>query len=372
MNPLQQLNRLGQSVWLDYIRRDLIQSGELNGLVNAGEIRGVTSNPTIFEKAISGSDQYREALRAYAVDGRTPEEIFIQLAVEDVQGAADALRNLYEETQGEDGYVSIEVNPALADETEGTLLETQRMWSMVDRPNVMIKIPATEAGIPAIEAALNMGININVTLIFSLDRYIEVMEAYLRGLDARIERGESVDHVASVASFFVSRIDTAVDARLEEIAKKGGLYPTRVKALKGKIAIASAKLAYAQFQATFYGPKYQKYQKHGARYQRPLWASTSTKNPAYPDTMYVDHLIGQHTVNTMPPSTIEAFRDHGRVGLTIEQDLSAARAQIEAVESLGISLADVTQQLERDGVQKFFTSYRSVLDAIQSQMNALG
>ena len=284
MNSIHRTQELGQSIWLDYIRRDLIESGELAQLIDQGVIRGVTSNPTIFENAISSSDLYTSDLRSMAQAGWTAEQIFDQLAVSDIRGAADAFLPLYERTNGADGFVSIEVNPKLADKTQPTLDEARRLWSVVNRPNVMIKIPATEAGIPAIEESIYEGINVNVTLIFSLDRYAEVMDAYLRGLERRASEGGSLDHIASVASFFVSRVDIAVDGLLEEIISAEGPNADRASALLGKAAIANVKLAYAQFEAIFGSDRFLNLEAKGARAQRPLWASTSTKNPAYPDT----------------------------------------------------------------------------------------
>ena len=371
MNPIQRVHEFGQSLWLDYIRRDLIESGELERRIKGGEIRGVTSNPTIFEKAIAGSDLYTASLRLLAQAGWKAGKIFDALSIEDVRAAAEVFLPLYEGTNGQDGFVSIEVNPRLADNTSRTLSEVRRLWEVVNRPNVMIKIPATKAGIPAIERAIAEGINVNVTLIFSLDRYSDVMEAYLRGLETRLEQGYSLDHVASVASFFVSRVDTAIDELLEEVISKEGLGAERADALLGKAAIASAKLAYAQFNAAFSGPRFDILAQHGARLQRPLWASTSTKNPAYPDTYYVDNLIGPNTVNTLPPHTLEAFREHGTADLTLEQGLSVARAQLDALEAVNISIEAVTNQLEREGVSKFAQSYTSLLKTIRSRSRLL-
>lgn len=371
MNPVEQLHEHGQSVWMDYIRRDLIESGELADRVQAGELRGVTSNPTIFEKAIGESDLYNSALRPLAHAGWEAEAVVDALVVQDIRAAADELLPLYESTNGGDGFVSIEVDPRLADDSETTVEEADRLWNVVNRPNVMVKIPATSAGIPAIEEAIRRGINVNVTLIFALERYTEVMEAYLSGLEARLDEGQAVDHIASVASFFVSRVDSAVDRLLEDIVRKEGPEAERAAALLGKIAIANAKLAYAQFEATFESPRFETLRAKGARLQRPLWASTSTKNPAYPDTYYVDNLIGPNTVNTLPPSTLEAFKDHGKSELTLEENLSASRAQLEALESLNISMEQVTDQLEREGVRKFSDSYLSLLDTVRERCSRM-
>jgi transaldolase len=372
MNRIHLLHQQGQSLWLDFIQRDLLQSGELRGLITADEIRGVTSNPTIFQAAIASSELYASSLQEAAGAGSSPAEVFETIAIEDIRAAADLFLPLYDRLEGEDGYVSIEVNPELAGDTLATLAEVRRLWSRINRPNVMIKIPATEAGIPAIEQGISEGINVNVTLIFALDRYTQVMEAYLRGQEARAREGRSIDHVASVASFFVSRVDTKVDARLEQICQRGGLRAERAQALLGGTAIANAKLAYAQFKAVFDTERFNKLQAAGARVQRPLWASTSTKNPHYPDTYYVDNLIGPQTVNTVPPSTLNAFREHGKVEGTIERGLSEARGQVEGLESLGISLSDVTEELEQEGVRKFANSYRALLDSIRNRVGTLG
>jgi len=371
MNPIHRLHALGQSVWLDFIRLDLLRSGQLASMVAEDEIRGVTSNPTIFEQAISEGDVYTSAIRPLALEGWSQERIFDALALEDIGGASAVLLPRYEATNGEDGYVSLEVSPDLANDTEGTLEEARRLWATVNRPNLMFKIPATKPGIPALEQAILEGINVNVTLIFSLQRYAEVIDAYLRGLEGRLERGLSLDHVASVASFFVSRVDTKVDALLEEIQQNRSRNAERAAAVKGKIAIANAKLAYAQFKGTFGNERFERLKLHGARYQRPLWASTSTKNPAYPDTYYVDNLIGAHTVNTLPPHTLDAFRDHGTAEPTLESDLADARGQIEILASLGISMQKVTDELEDEGVAKFSNSFASVLETIAARVHSL-
>ncbi|NIS83537.1 MAG: bifunctional transaldolase/phosoglucose isomerase [Anaerolineales bacterium] len=371
MNPVLRLHELGQSLWLDYIRRDLMDSGELARLVAAGEVRGVTSNPSIFAKAISDSDLYTSDLRMMAQAGWKEAEAFDALAVDDIRAATAVLLPLYEQTNGGDGYVSLEVNPELANNTRETVREARRLWDIVNRPNVMIKIPATQAGIPAIEETIAAGINVNVTLIFSLERYADVMEAYLRGLESRLRNGDSLDHVASVASFFVSRIDTAVDSLLAEIIRREDSQAERAAALLGRAAISSAKLAYAQFKVTFGGSRFQHLADHGARPQRPLWASTSTKNPEYPDTYYVDHLIGPNTVNTLPLHTIEAFRDHGTAEPALERDLAVSRAQIEALSALDISMESVTDQLELEGVGSFAEAYKSLLKILKRRARGL-
>lgn len=371
MNPVQRLRELGQSVWLDYIRRDLLDSGQLTELIAAGEVRGVTSNPTIFEQAIAKTDLYTEDMRRMAQAGRAPEQIMDALTLADIRKATDLFRALYEESQGQDGFVSIEVSPALAGDTRATLDEARRLWAAVNRPNVMVKIPATAQGIPAIEQAVAEGLNINITLIFSLERYREVIEAYLAGLERRAGQGASLDHVASVASFFVSRIDTLVDGRLEALVREEGPRAERAAALTGKAAVANARLAYAQFRAAFESERFARLRERGARVQRPLWASTSTKNPAYPDTYYVDRLIGPDTVDTMPLATLEAFRDHGTAEPTVETDLSLSQAQLEALESLGIAMSEVTAQVEKEGVEKFAASHSALLAAIRERSQAL-
>lgn len=378
MSKLHELAALGQSVWLDYIRRGFLKSGELSALIGSG-LRGVTSNPTIFEQAITGSStsggdspgEYDHDLARLVAAGKTATEIYEQLAVEDIQMAADLLRGVYDETHGEDGYVSLEVNPTLARQTKETVDEVQRLWSRVDRPNLMVKIPATQEGLSAITTSIAAGINVNVTLIFSLVRYREVMEAYLQGLEQRISAGLPVDHIASVASFFVSRVDTKVDKRLENIMREAAPRAEPASSLRGKAAVANAKLAYSLFCETFESQRFSALRARGARYQRPLWASTSTKNPAYSDILYVQELIGPHTVNTLPNKTIEAFLDHGEVRLTLEDDLNQARNVMEQLESLGISMESVTQELEDEGVESFAKSYRELIEGIDKRRQLL-
>jgi transaldolase len=366
MSRINTLNQLGQSVWLDYISRELLTSGELENLIGKDEVRGVTSNPSIFEQAIAKTDQYTEAITMSASYGHKPIEILDRLILDDIRKAADLFSAHYQSSDGGDGFVSVEVNPDLAQDTEGTLKEVRRIWAAVDRPNVMIKIPATKPGIPAIQAALMEGMNVNITLIFSLDRYAEVMEAYLSGLEMRKESGHSIDRVASVASFFVSRIDTAVDHLLDQVRRAGE--DKDLSSLYGKAAIASAKLAYQMFQSTFNTSRFEKLSESGAKVQRPLWASTSTKNPAYPDTYYVDNLIGPDTVNTLPPATLEAFRDHGKVERTVDEGVDRAEKELERIESIGISLKEVTAQLEEEGVEKFARSFHNLLRTVESRV----
>ncbi len=367
MDPIQSIHSLGQSLWLDNIRRDSLDSGELADRVAAGELRGATSNLTVFESAILSSENYSVDLRRFAQAGWTAERIYDQLAVDDIRDAADAFLPLFEQTNGGDGFVSIEVNPDFADDTNRIIEDVRRLWDAVNRPNAMIMIPATLAGLPAIESSIRAGINVNATLIFSLGRYIEVMEAYMSGLEGRLEAGGSLDYVTSVASFFVSRIDTALNEQLKEIIKRGKAEGERASSLLGKVAIANSKLAYAQFVATFQGERFQYLATRGARVQRPLWASTSTKNPEYPEPYYVDHLIGPDTVHTLSEATLKAFKDHGTPELTLTENISTARSQLQALDDLGISLDAAAEQLEMQGVREFAASYRSILATIEEK-----
>jgi transaldolase len=359
--PIKQLVSLGQSIWYDNIERRLLNNGELAAIVEQGDIQGLTSNPTIFNNAIANSNDYEADLLPLAQAGKSPLEIFEALAVDDIRAAADLLRPLYDKTNGSDGYVSLEVNPTLAYEAEKTLSEAKRLWAWVDRPNLMIKIPATEAGLPSVRQAIAAGLNVNVTLIFSIERYKAVMDAYLSGLEDRASQGLPLDSIASVASFFVSRIDVKVDKRLTVLGSE------RASALLGKTAIANARLAYQSFKTVFGSGRFETLKAQGARAQRPLWASTGTKNPAYPDTLYVNELVGSNTVNTMPPATLDAFRDHGRAELRIESDLAEADHVFVELEALGISLAAVTQELEEEGVKAFTASFESLLNTIASR-----
>ena len=368
MDLIQSVHALGQSLWLDNIRRDSLDSGELADRVAAGELRGVTSNLTNFEIAILSSENYAVHLRRFAQAGWTAERIFDQLAVDDIRAAADAFLPLFEQTNGGDGFVSIEVNPEFADDTNRTVEEARRLWDVVNRPNAMIKIPATLAGLSAIESSIRAGINVNATLIFSLGRYIEVMEAYISGLEGRLEAGGSLGFITSVASYFVSPIDTALDEQLKEIIQRGEAEGERASSLLGKVAIANCKLAYAQFVATFQGERFQTLATRGARVQRPLWASTSTKNLEYPDTYYVDNLIGPDTVNTLSEATLQAFKDHGTPQFTLTENISTARSRLQALDDLGILLDAAAEQLERQGVSELSSSYRSILRTIEEKV----
>jgi transaldolase/glucose-6-phosphate isomerase len=362
MNPLKQLYKEGQSVWLDFIRRSLITSGELNRLIDEDGVSGMTSNPSIFQKAIAGSADYDESLRK-ALDKNPHQdikELYETLVIEDIQMAADVLRPAYDDTDGADGYVSLEVSPTLADDTEGTIVEAARLWKAVGRPNLMIKVPATKAGIPALESLIAKGINVNATLMFSLDHYESVAQAYIRGL----EKCETPETIASVASFFVSRVDGSVDKALELNGQPEAL------ALRGKAAVANAKLAYHRFKEIFSGHKFEVLAAKGARVQRPLWASTSTKNPDYRDVIYVEELIGRDTVNTLPPATLKAFRDHGQVEETITTNFGEAEALINRLGRLGIDLDAITHKLQVDGVAAFASSFEELLEALKKKRSS--
>jgi len=357
MNPIEKLHALKQSIWYDNIQRKLLDNGELAAMIERGDIRGVTSNPSIFQNAISKTNDYDSALTPLAWAGWDAERIFWQLAVEDIQAACDLFSSLYVESEGGDGYVSLEVSPYLANDTEGTVEQAKLLWQRVNRPNLMIKIPATKAGVPAVRQAIAAGLNINVTLIFSIERYYAVMDAYLGGLEDRVAEDLPVKGIASVASFFISRVDTKIDAKLPEDSQ-----------LRGKAAIANARLAYEAFESVFDSERFRSLkERFQARVQRPLWASTSTKNPDYPDTIYVDELIGADTVNTVPPVTLDAFRDHGKAKLTITSDFGEARNTIRTIESLGISMIEVTQELEDEGVNAFSAAFTSLLEAIEER-----
>lgn len=371
MNTARQLYQAGQSIWYDNIERRLLKDGQLAGMIARGEIRGVTSNPTIFMNAITKSKDYAAALEALAKAGKTADEIVWDLAIEDIQAAADLFRPLYEESNKGDGFVSLEVNPDLAHDTLATLSEVKRLWKRVNRPNLMIKIPATLEGLPAIKEAIEAGINVNVTLIFSRERYAAVMEAYISGLESRVAKGLPVDGIASVASFFVSRVDTKVDGHLNAMVDRGGARAEKAAQLLGRAAIANARLAYHDFKIVFGSERFAALQAKGARVQRPLWASTSTKNPAYRDVMYVEALIGSDTVNTVPPATLAAFLDHGVVRPdSLEEDLPGAYQTLALLETLGISMPQVTAELEAEGVKSFSSAWKALLDAIETNRQA--
>jgi transaldolase len=360
---LHQLSELGQSVWIDYLSRRLVKEGELERLMREDAVVGVTSNPTIFQKAISEGGAYDEQMREVLTEEDDAKEVFLRLAVKDVQDACDLLRSVWDEGQGQDGYVSIEVDPNFAFDTDATIAEAQRLHELVDRPNCFVKIPGTKDGLPAIEEMIARGRNINVTLIFSLQRYAEVVEAYLRGLERLVESGGDPSKVASVASFFVSRVDTEADRRLDEVGAPDDL--------KGKLAVANAKLAYERYEELFSGSRWEPLAEKGATKQRCLWASTSTKNPAYRDVLYVEELIGPETVNTMPEETIKAFQDHGEVALTLERDLDEAKRVFERIAEVGVDYDDVVVTLEQEGVQKFSDSFAELLDGVRAKRGEL-
>lgn len=368
-NPLVQLKEHGQSVWYDNIRRGLIQSGELQRMIQEDGITGVTSNPTIFDKAIVGSTDYEEALQRLIESGMGVDEMYEALVVEDIRSAADVLRPVFDATDGLDGFVSLEVSPLLAHDTEETIVQARHLFALINRPNLMIKVPATPEGIPAIETLIGEGINVNVTLIFSLDTYHEVIDAYLSGLERLAGAGRQLNRVASVASFFVSRVDTAVDNQLEALIARATdtQQRTRAQSLLGKIAIANSKMAYRLFQTEFSGPRFKALEEKGARVQRVLWASTSTKNPAYSDVLYIENLIGPHTVNTMAPESITAFRDHGRVRRTVDENVEEAEVDLRALAELGIDLDAITENLLAAGVDAFAQSFSKLRECIMEK-----
>jgi transaldolase / glucose-6-phosphate isomerase len=372
-NPLLKLRRYGQSVWLDFMRRSLITSGELTRRVAEDGLAGVTSNPAIFQKAIEGNQDYVEQIAELAKDTRlSPRQVFEKLAVRDIQDAADVLLPVYRQTGGVDGYVSLEVAPDVANDTQASVEEGRRLWQEVSRPNLMIKVPGTREGLPAILTLLQEGINVNVTLLFSRSIYERVAETFIEALEVRAGRGDAVSGVASVASFFVSRIDTLVESQIEDRRPLlGEAERPRLDALAGKVAIANAKLAYQSYKRIFSGPRWDALAARGARPQRVLWASTGTKNPKYSDVLYVQELIGPDTVNTMPPETLSAFRDHGQLRSSLEEDVDGARRVLDELEQLGISLDGVTDALLIDGVKKFVEPYTKLLETVERRVREL-
>jgi transaldolase len=364
-NTIKQLHAEGQSVWQDDISRDMLNSGLLQQRIDEVGIRGVTSNPSIFQKAIAAGDAYDEDIIRLLGDNLAVEEIFQTLAVKDIQDACDLFRPIYDESNGEDGFVSLEVLPSLARDTQGTLDNARILWSAVDRPNLMVKVPGTIEGAPAIEELLYEGLNINVTLLFSLENYERVARAYISALIRRNDEGKPIDHIASVASFFVSRVDTAADKLLDSVGTEEAL------ALKGKVAVANAQLAYEVFQKLFGSDQWRTLEAAGARVQRPLWASTGTKNPDYSDVLYVETLIGPDTVNTMPVPTIEAFLDHGTVARTVDADYAAAHAVVKGLAEVGVSLEEITAKLETDGIDTFSASFDDLLAGVEGKRQSL-
>jgi transaldolase len=369
MNPLRRLQDFGQSIWYDNIERNMLFSGRLARLIDEDGLRGITSNPTIFEKAIAHSNDYDDSLAKtlFAGSHQDNRALFFKLAIEDIQGAADLLKPVYDATQGKDGYVSLEVSPDLAYDVEATIAEAERLHQRVNRANLMIKVPATKEGVLAFENLISKGINVNVTLLFSVDRYKAVVEGYLAGLEARLRQGLAVDGIASVASFFVSRVDTATDKLLTKVTAD---QPAAAE-LQGQIAIANAKLAYAWYQQIVNSPRFDKLRQAGANTQRLLWASTGTKNPEYSDVLYIDALIGPDTVNTVPPATYDAYKDHGQPSTTLTVGLEEAERHVAMLKNVGIDLDAVTQQLEEEGVQSFAKSFTNLLDAIGAKADLL-
>jgi len=369
-NPLRQLERFGQSVWLDYIRRQLLSSAEFRRMIDEDGLKGMTSNPTIFEKAIDGSNDYDDQFEKLARAGRSVDEIYEALTTDDIKAAADAMRPVYDRTEGRDGFVSYEVSPLLAHDTDGTIKAAHRYWKLIDRPNLLIKVPSTPEGIPAVEQLISEGHNINITLMFSLKHYDTVAEAYIRGLERRARAGQPIDRIASVASVFVSRVETLVDKRIDDQLK--GRVNEALAALRGCAAVAGTKFIYQRFKEIFGGDRFKALAARGARVQRPLWASTGTKNPAYSDIKYVQELIGPDTVNTMPPATMDAYRDHGQPRATVEEDLAGARETVRRLAAAGIDLDAVGDELQKEGVELFSKSFDELLAAIKRRHAEVG
>jgi transaldolase len=381
-NRLQELHDVGQSIWLDSIDRRMLQDGELDRRIRDESLTGMTSNPTIFQKALASSNAYDEQItEAEEIDavrdaedreGLTSWQVFELLETTDVRDACDHFAGVYSSTRGADGYVSIEVSPGVAGSRDATVAEARRLWKTVDRPNVMVKVPGTPEGAPAVRMLIAEGINVNITLLFGIDAHERVIDAYIEGLEERVKKRQPIDGIASVASFFVSRVDTEIDKRLDAlIAKAPQPEKERLEMLKGRAAIANAKLAYRLFAQKFAGPRWEALAKQGARVQRPLWASTSTKNPKYRDVMYVEELIGPHTVDTMPPATIDAFRDHGVVERTVDKKIAAAEGLLKEIEAVGISLKEVTDKLLSDGIASFQKSFDELIAGLESKIGSL-
>ncbi len=358
MNKVKNIHDLGQSIWLDFFDRELMDSGKLQQMIDEDGLTGITSNPSIFEKAVSSSSDYDEDIRRLSKEDKSNEEIFFGFATKDIGRATDILKPVYDEAKRTDGFVSLEVSPHLANDTEGTIKQARELWKSVDRKNVMIKIPGTKEGLPAIRTCISEGININVTLLFGIPRYLEVTEAYVSGLEDRLKNNQPIDHLASVASFFLSRIDVMLDPVLKD---------KKLNDLVGEVAIASAKVAYENFKQVFFGDRFRKLEEHGAKKQKVLWASTSTKDPSFSDVKYVEALIGPDTINTLPMETIDAFRDHGKVQDHLENNLLKAKEVLNKLKDNDINIDEITQKLEEEGVEKFNKSYDSLLKAIDSK-----
>jgi transaldolase/glucose-6-phosphate isomerase len=365
-NPLKGLLAYGQSPWLDFIRRNILLNGDLKKMIDNDGLRGMTSNPAIFEKAITAGEDYNDIIHAPDAKSSTAMALYEKIAIRDVQDATDIFKNVYTESKGRDGYVSLEVSPYLAFDTQGTINEARRLWKAVNRPNVMIKIPATPEGVPAIRQALEDGININITLLFAQSAYEQVAEAYIAALEARAAKGQDVSHIASVASFFVSRIDSLVDSKIDAMEKSetDSSKKALLESLRGKVAIANARRTYAKYQELVGGPRWKALAAKGAQTQRLLWASTSTKNPKYRDVLYVEELIGADTVDTIPPATFDAFRDHGKLRNSLTENVAGAHKTMSDLEAAGISMKEVTDKLIADAVKLFQDPFKQLLDAI--------
>jgi transaldolase len=371
-NRLRELHDAGQSIWLDSIDRTMLENGELGRRIRDDALTGMTSNPTIFQKALASGSAYDEQLSSAADEGRSSWELFELVETTDVRQACDIFAGVFSSTRGADGYVSIEVSPAVSNSVEETVEEARRLWKSVDRPNVMVKVPGTEQGAIAVRRLIAAGINVNITLLFAIEAHERVIEAYMVGLEDRIRANQPIDGLASVASFFVSRVDTEIDKRLDALAAKAApAEKERLRMLKGRAAIANAKLAYRLFRQKFSGPRWQVLEAKGARVQRPLWASTSTKNPEYRDVMYVEELIGPDTVDTMPPATIDAFADHGVVERTVDRKLAAAEGLLKEIEAAGISMRDVTDKLLVDGIASFQKSFDELIAGLETKLGSL-
>lgn len=369
-NPLRELANYGQSVWYDNLNRELIRSGELQRMVTEDNVTGGTSNPSIFEKAVSAGDAYDDDISRLVEEGRDQDETYDALTITDIRLSCDTFRPVYDSTKGADGYCSLEVSPEIAYDTIATAADAKRLFAALARPNAMIKIPGTPQGLPAIEECLVDGCNINITLLFGVENYAEVAQAYIRALETRHSHGDPIDNIASVASFFVSRVDTLVDKKLDEKIAAGG-DASKLEALKGKAGVANAKIAYARFKEIFSGERWAKLEAAGARVQRCLWASTSTKNPAYRDVIYVEELIGPHTINTMPQTTLDAFRDHGLLRNSLEEDVDAAFAHVRALADAGIELRAITDELQTQGVELFSDSYHKANDTVRQKRDKI-
>ena len=371
-NGLQELHDVGQSIWLDSIDRRMLHDGELDRRIREDALTGMTSNPTIFEKALSSSTAYDDQITDAEDQGLTSWQLFELLETTDVRDACDRFAGVYSSTRGADGFVSIEISPGVSHDADAAVEEARRLWKTVDRPNVMVKVPGTVEGAVAVRRLIAEGVNVNITLLFAIQAHERVIEAYMAGLEDRIKARQPIDGLASVASFFVSRVDTEVDKRLDTlIAKASPAEKERLKMLKGRAAIANAKLAYRLFRQKFAGPRWEALAKQGARVQRPLWASTSTKNPEYRDVMYVEELIGPDTVDTMPPATIEAFRDHGAVDRTVDKKVAAAEGLIKEIEAVGIPMKDVTEKLLVDGIASFQKSFDELIAGLEAKVGSL-